>query len=169
MTNKELDLTENATDATINEETISTAVENSTENVASKTIEETAKDNMNEPKDTIENATENSVEETANTVKNTTIEASDATIETASDNVAEAESVTSEIPETEQNTIVESIAVAHSERIISLIEISAAQANLAIEPIEEVSIEVTSQDIDYRAMIYSAQRLLLLLLLSLLL
>jgi len=158
MTNKELDLTENATDATANEETPSATVENSTENVDSKTILETAKDNMNEQKDTIENATENAVEETVNTVENTATETVEPTTEVANDTVAKVESVASEITEVVESTIEENpateasapveepIAVAHSEDIIASIEPLANEAELAIEPIEEVA---PQEEVDY--------------------
>jgi hypothetical protein len=150
MTNKELDLTENATNASVTEEILSTTVENSTENVESKTIEETAKDYMNEQKDTIENVTENSVEETVNTTENTTQETLYATKEAVSNIVAEVESVASEIMEVVEITIeetpiavesaavVESIAVIHNEEIVA-----------AIEPIEEEAHEIVAQEMDY--------------------
>ncbi len=150
MTNKELDLTENATNASVTEEILSTTVENSTENVESKTIEETAKDYMNEQKDTIENVTENSVEETVNTTENTTQETLYATKEVVSNIVAEVESVASEIMEVVEITIeetpiavesaavVESIAVIHNEEIVA-----------AIEPIEEEAHEIVAQEMDY--------------------
>ncbi len=161
MTNKELDLTENATDATANEETPSTKVGNSTENVDHKTIEETVKDNMNEPKDTIENATENSVGETVNNVEDTTTETLEAPTEVSRDTVVEVESVASEITETVENIIEEiaiaeatpandePIAIAQSQDIIAANEPLAIEADSAIEPIEEVINEVTSQDTDY--------------------
>ncbi len=158
MTNKELDLTENATDATANEETPSATVENSTENVDSKTILETAKDKMNEQKNTIENATENAVEETVNTVENTATETVEPTTEVANETVAKVESVASEVTEVVESTIEENpateasapveepIAVAHSEDIIASIEPLANEAELAIEPIEEVA---PQEEVDY--------------------
>ena len=161
MTNKELDLTENATDATANEETPSTTVGNSTENVDHKTIEETVKDNMNEPKDTIENATENSVGETVNNVEDPTTETLEAPTEVSSDTVVEVESVVSEVTETVENIIEEiaiaeatpandePIATAQSQDIIAANEPLAIEADSSIEPIEEVINEVTSQDTDY--------------------
>lgn len=150
MTNKELDLTENATNATVTEETLSTTVENSTENVDIKTIEETSKDYMNEQKDTIENATEDSVEETVNTTENTTQETLDATKEAVSNTVAEVESVASEITKVveismeeiaiavESAAVVESIAATHNEEIVA-----------TIEPIEEEVHEIAAQELDY--------------------
>jgi hypothetical protein len=150
MTNKELDLTENATNATVTEETLSTTVENSTENVDIKTIEETSKDYMNEQKDTIENATEDSVEETVNTTENTTQETLDATKEAVSNTVAEVESVASEITKVveismeeiaiavESAAVVESIAPTHNEEIVA-----------TIEPIEEEVHEIAAQELDY--------------------
>jgi len=161
MTNKELDLTENATDATANEETPSTTVINSTENVDHKTIEETAKDTMNEQKDTIENATENLVGETVNNVEDPTTETLEAPTEVSSDTVVEVESVVSEVTETVENIIEEiaiaeatpandePIAIAQSQDIIAANEPLAIEADSSIEPIEEVINEVTSQDTDY--------------------
>ncbi|AFK01617.1 protein of unknown function DUF349 [Emticicia oligotrophica DSM 17448] len=129
MTNKELDLTENAADTTIDEELSSANVEQSTENVDKIKIEETAKDNMNEQKDTIEIATEVKVEEAANTVQNEVVE------ETTENNVAS--EVVNTIEETP--TTIEPITAQ---------EVVDSNDNIAsIEPIdEEVSI---AEDVDY--------------------
>ena len=150
MTNKELDLTENATNAIVTEETLSTTLENSTENVDSKTIEETAKDNMNEQKDTIENVTENSVEKTVNTAENTTTETLDATKEAVSNTVAEAESVASEISKVVEITIEETPIVIESAAVVESIAVSNNEEIVAaIEPIEEEAHEIVAQEMDY--------------------
>jgi hypothetical protein len=161
MTNKELDLTENATDATANEETPSTTVGNSTENVDHKTIEETAKDTMNEQKETIENSTVNLVEETVNTVEDPTTETLESPTEVSVDAVVEEESLASEITENVEN-INEEIAMAEaipaneepilitkSQDIIIGNESLAVEADSSIDPIEEVTNEVVTQEIDY--------------------
>jgi hypothetical protein len=150
MTNKELDLTENATNAIVTEETLSTTLENSTENVDSKTIEETAKDNMNEQKDTIENVTENSVEKTVNTAENTTTETLDATKEAVSNTVAEAESVASEISKVVEITIEETPIVIESAAVVESIAVTNNEEIVAaIEPIEEEAHEIVAQEMDY--------------------
>jgi hypothetical protein len=150
MTNKELDLTENATNATVTEETLSTTIENSTENVESKTIEETAKDYMNEQKDTIENVTENSVEETVNTAENATTETLDATKEARSNTVAEVESVASEISEVVEITIEETPIAVESAAVVESIEVTHNEEIVAaIEPIEEEAHEIVAQEMDY--------------------
>ncbi|CAH0994607.1 hypothetical protein EMA8858_00718 [Emticicia aquatica] len=149
MTNKELDLIENATDAIVEEENPSEAIEKSTENVDSKIIEETAKDNMNEQKDTIEIATESTVEEAVNTVENETAEAltSDVVSQTAFE-VENVDAVITADESVESNTndtpVEPQIEVAHSEDIIPINEI--ATPELALEPIEEVT---PLEDVDY--------------------
>ncbi len=173
MTNKELDLTENATDATNSEETTSPAVEQSTENVDSKPIEETLKENMNEPNDPAEIATESPVETTVDAVESAAAETADNVGEIAVENAAldanVADDVTAEIPVVTEIAIEENItpeavevvlvaetptepepmAVAHSEEILAEVAVqddAESIPELALEPIEEVH---TSEETDY--------------------
>lgn len=152
MTNKELDLNENATNATTDEELPSDNVEISTENVESKIIEETAKDNMNEQKDTIELATDNAVEEVVNTVDTeTTVElaVNEITAETAEvENTANAE--VAEVEAVAEETTIESEVteqpVAQSDAIIVSAPEEVVVPELAIEAIEE---NHSTDEVDY--------------------
>ena len=172
MTNKELDLTENATDATNSEATTSPAVEQSTENVDSKTIEETPIEHMNEPNDPAEIATVDTVETTADTVENAVVETTHDVGEIADENEASeviiADDTTVEVPivtevavenitqETVEEVLTvetptepEPIAVAHSEEILAEVALQAdadSIPELVLEPIEEVH---TSEETDY--------------------
>jgi hypothetical protein len=149
MTNKELELNENATNATTDEELPSDNVENSTENVESKNIEETAKDNMNEQKDTIELATDNAVEEVVETVDTeTTVELAVHEISTeVKDTIAEVADEETVVEETTgmSEVIEQPLDVAHSEAIIDSTQ-EVAAPELAIEEIEE---NHSTDEVDY--------------------
>lgn len=151
MTNKELDLIENATDAIAEEGIPSNVVGESTENVDGKIIEETAKDIMNEQKDTFEMATDNAVEDAVNTVENETTELTTVT-EVENNLLVDVENVSAEIA---VNAIVENIieeapiaeeknAVVHSEEVIAANE--PVSEELDLEPIEEAE---STDEVDY--------------------
>lgn len=137
MTNKELDLNENATNATIDEELPSDKVEISTENVESKIIEETAKDNMNEQKDTIELATDNAVEEVVDTVDTET------TVELAVNEITVEDTLTETVVAEVEEVVVKAPIVGEV-IIASMPEVSAPE--LAIEAIEE---NHSTDEVDY--------------------